>query len=88
MADVRAGRVGQVPVHLRDAHYPGAKGHGVTGYVYPHDQPGAVFAQQYAPDPVVGRTYYEPTDRGAEERITDLVARLRGLLRPGAEDLT
>jgi putative ATPase len=85
MADVRVGRVGQVPVHLRDAHYPGAKGHGVAGYVYPHDQPGAVFAQQYAPDPVVGRTYYEPTERGAEERITDLVARLRGLLRPGSK---
>ena len=53
LADVRAGLVGPVPPHLRDAHYPGARalGHG-RGYVYPHDVPGAVVAQQYAPDAV------------------------------------
>ena len=38
IADVRAGKIGRVPKHLRDAHYPGAKrlGHG-KGYKYPHD---------------------------------------------------
>jgi putative ATPase len=63
-ADVRAGRTGQVPPHLRDAHYPGAKKlqHG-RGYRYPHDFPGGVVAQQYAPDSVAGRVYYEPTER-------------------------
>ena len=82
LADVRAGRVGPVPVHLRDAHYPGASrlGHG-GGYVYPHDLPGAVAAQQYAPDPVAGRDYYQPTGHGQEARLVDLLARLRGLLR-------
>jgi putative ATPase len=63
-ADVLAGRVGLVPPHLRDAHYPGAKKlqHG-RGYRYPHDYPGGVVRQQYAPDPVVGRVYYEPSDQ-------------------------
>ena len=52
-ADVRAGLIGAVPAHLRDAHYPGAKrlGHG-DGYVYPHDLPEGIVAQQYAPDVV------------------------------------
>ncbi len=84
-ADVRAGRAGQVPVHLRDAHYPGAATHGVRGYVYPHDDPAGVVAQQYAPDPIVGRRYYQPTDHGVEERITDVVERLREALDQGRD---
>ncbi len=49
-ADVRAGKVGPVPAHLRDAHYSGAKdlGHGAS-YVYSHDAPYGVAQQQYAP---------------------------------------
>ncbi|MCW2776298.1 MAG: ATPase central domain protein, partial [Frankiales bacterium] len=63
LADIRSGLTGSVPPHLRDSHYPGAKklGHGSPGgYRYPHDFPGRVVAQQYAPDPVVGREYYSP----------------------------
>jgi putative ATPase len=58
--DVRNGLTGAVPAHLRDAHYPGARrlGHG-EGYRYPHDFPGEVVEQQYAPDSVAGRIYYE-----------------------------
>jgi putative ATPase len=58
--DVRNGLAGAVPAHLRDAHYPGAKrlGHG-EGYRYPHDFPGGVVEQQYAPDEIAGRVYYE-----------------------------
>ncbi|HEU0181861.1 MAG TPA: replication-associated recombination protein A, partial [Agromyces mariniharenae] len=50
IADVREGRAGRVPKHLRDAHYPGAKrlGHG-KGYVYPHDDAIGVVAQEYLP---------------------------------------
>ncbi|HXA63244.1 MAG TPA: replication-associated recombination protein A, partial [Streptosporangiaceae bacterium] len=61
-ADVQAGLIGAVPSHLRDAHYPGAKrlGHG-KGYVYPHDLPEGIVAQQYAPDAINGRAYYEPS---------------------------
>src|SRR4051812_27212314 len=78
-ADVRAGRTGQVPPHLRDAHYPGAKKlqHG-RGYRYPHDYPGGMVQQQYAPDPVVGRVYYEPTDR--ETVAQERTAKLRAVL--------
>ena len=72
-ADVRAGRSGAVPRHLRDAHYPGAKdlGHG-SEYRYPHDEPGGVAAQQYLPDGLVGRRYYEPTGHGAEARWAEV----------------
>ena len=81
VADVRAGRSGVVPAHLRDGHYPGAAGlgHG-RGYVYSHDEPHGVAAQQYAPDTLVGRRYYTPTDRGQERDIAVRLARLRQIL--------
>ena len=81
-ADVREGRVGPVPPSLRDAHYAGAKklGHG-DGYQYAHDQPHGVATQQHAPDVVVGRDYYLPTDRGAERELADRLARLRRIVR-------
>ena len=79
-ADVRAGLVGQVPAHLRDGHYPNAATLGVVGYRYPHDDPSGVMAQQYAPDPVVGRHYYEPGGHGVEARLGDVLARLRAAL--------
>ena len=81
LADVRAGLAGPVPAHLRDSHYQGAGklGHG-QGYVYPHDLPTAVAAQQYAPDAVHGRRYYQPTRHGVEERYADRVERLRSAL--------
>jgi putative ATPase len=58
---------GGVPVHLRDAHYPGAAriGHG-AGYQYPHDDPRGWVPQQYRPDELQGRRYYEPSPHGAE----------------------
>jgi putative ATPase len=80
--DVRRGLAGPVPPYLRDAHYKAAGqiGHG-RGYVYPHDVPGAVAAQQYAPDVVAGRTYYRPTRYGAEARLADLWDTVRALVR-------
>jgi putative ATPase len=80
-ADVRRGLIGQVPAHLRDSHYSRAAdlGHGV-GYVYPHDVPGAVAPQQYAPDAAEGRRYYVPTRYGAEARYADVLDRLRAAL--------
>ncbi|MHA6764560.1 replication-associated recombination protein A [Streptacidiphilus sp. PAMC 29251] len=82
LADVRKGLAGPVPSHLRDGHYAGAKklGH-AQGYVYPHDLPDGVAAQQYAPDAVHGRTYYRPTRRGGESRYADIVEWVRGKLR-------
>jgi putative ATPase len=80
--DVRRGLAGPVPSYLRDAHYRGAQqiGHG-RGYRYPHDEPGGVAAQQYAPDAVAARTYYKPTRYGAEARLADLWDKLRALIR-------
>jgi putative ATPase len=73
--DVRNSRVVPVPSHLRDGHYQGAKelGRGV-GYQYAHDAPGGVAAQDYLG---VDRTYYEPTDRGFEARLGEIVRDLR-----------
>ncbi len=81
LGDVRKGLAGPVPPHLRDSHYKGASklGHG-DGYQYPHDLPGAIAAQQYAPDEVHGRRYYEPTRYGAEARYADVLDRVRGRL--------
>jgi putative ATPase len=81
-ADVRRGLVGPVPAHLRDGHYKGAEklGHG-KGYQYAHDHPGGVAQQQYAPDVVNGREYYRPTRHGAEARFSDVLDRLRAVLR-------
>jgi len=80
-ADVRAGLIGGVPPHLRDAHYPGAKrlGHG-DGYVYPHDLPEGIVAQQYAPDVVNGRAYYEPSTHGMESRFSERARVIRQIL--------
>jgi putative ATPase len=75
--DVRRGLGGEVPPHLRDAHYRGAAklGHG-EGYEYSHDADGGWTDQQYLPDDVVGRRYYEPSEHGAEPG--------RWAARPGA----
>jgi len=82
LADVRAGKGAQVPAHLRDAHYPGAKqlGHGVD-YIYSHDAPHSIATQQYAPDDLRGVDYYTPTGNGAEKPIADRLARLRAIIR-------
>nr|WP_245885175.1 replication-associated recombination protein A [Kineococcus rhizosphaerae] len=82
IADVRAGLGGSVPAHLRDAHYSGAKGigHG-AGYVYTHDVPAGVAEQQYAPDALVGKDYYLPTDRGFEAAVRERLTRLRKIIR-------
>jgi putative ATPase len=84
--DLRDGRIGAVPSHLRDSHYPGAArmGHG-KGYKYSHDYPHSIVEQQYAPDEVVGRNYYEPTANGAERELADRVARLRAAVRGTTE---
>ena len=83
IADVRAGKAGPVPLHLRDTHYSGAKGlgHGKE-YVYAHDAPHAVAAQEYLPDELVGTRYYEPQPRGFERDIATRLDRIRQMLRP------
>jgi putative ATPase len=83
-ADVRAGRIGPVPAHLRDAHYKGSAklGHG-KGYRYAHDEPYGVAEQQYAPDVVADATYYQPTNLGAEAGLKERWERIRAMVRGG-----
>nr|WP_050792757.1 replication-associated recombination protein A [Gordonia neofelifaecis] len=82
MTDVAAGKAGNVPAHLRDGHYAGAKKLGnAVGYRFPHDDPDGVLAQQYAPDELVGVDYYEPTDHGFERELAPRVGRLRSIVR-------
>jgi putative ATPase len=80
MSDVRTRRVLPVPVHLRDAHYGGAKrlGHG-EGYQYAHNHEGGFVEQDYLG---TDRTYYEPTDRGFEAELQKRLEELRSRRRP------
>lgn len=81
IADIRKGGFGRVPLHLRDSHYPGAKrlGHG-RGYVYSHDSEYGVVPQQYLPDELDGRRYYEPKALGSERDISARLERIRRIL--------
>jgi putative ATPase len=82
IGDVRAGLAGSVPVALRDGHYPGAKNLGhAQRYVYPHDVPEGVATQQYPPDELVQRDYYQPGLRGMERQISERLAKLRAVIR-------
>ena len=82
MGDIRAGKAGLVPAHLRDGHYPGAVQLGnAQGYRYPHDDPDGVVAQQYPPDEIVDVDYYLPTTHGAEREIASRVEKLRAIVR-------
>jgi len=82
IGDIRAGKAGQVPAHLRDGHYSGAArlGH-AQGYRYPHDDPDGVVPQQYPPDEVRGADYYRPTSHGAEREIAGRLEKLRAIIR-------
>jgi putative ATPase len=82
MNDVKAGKAGMVPAHLRDGHYSGAAALGnAQGYKYSHDDPDGVVAQQYPPDELVGLDYYRPTGRGVEREISGRLERLRAIIR-------
>ncbi|HPB73554.1 MAG TPA: replication-associated recombination protein A, partial [Phycicoccus sp.] len=92
IADVRAGKGGPVPIHLRGSGYAGAarlkdaaavaSGRDrAAAYVYAHDEPDAVAEQQYLPDDLQGQTdYYRPTGRGFEARLQERWNWLRGRL--------
>ena len=87
LADVRAGKGGEVPAHLRDAHYSSAHdlGHGV-GYRYAHKFPHGVAKQQYLPDDIASTRYYDPTDHGNEAAIAQRLSQIRALLGRDIEE--
>ncbi len=73
--DAGASGTGEVPMHLRDAHYRGAAqlGHG-TGYDYPHDHADGWVDQRYRPDEVEGNVYYDPSAHGYEDEVAGRMA--------------
>ena len=72
LADAATSYDEPVPVYLRDTSYRGAKklGHG-KGYKYPHDYPGHWVQQDYMPQSLKGKRYYEPSGMGAEAKILE-----------------
>ena len=78
LRDVEEGNIGDVPAHLRDQSYSGAKklGHGL-GYLYPHDYEGSFVKQQYLPDALARTVYYEARDNGYEKKIKERLSILK-----------
>ncbi|MEB8126739.1 replication-associated recombination protein A [Staphylococcus succinus] len=69
LSDIRKGLVGQIPDHLKDGHYAGAKELGrAIGYKYPHSYDNGFVAQQYLPDKLKNKIYYEPKTTSKSEQ--------------------
>jgi len=84
IADIRAGRIGTVPTHLRNPTSAATRemGYG-DGYAYAHDAPHAVAPQRYLPDALADARYYEPSERGYERDVSARLAKIRDLLGRG-----
>ena len=69
LSDIRKGNSGDIPNHLKDGHYQGAKdlGHSI-GYKYPHNSESGWVKQQYLPDKIKNKTYYQPKTTSKFER--------------------
>jgi putative ATPase len=78
LAELRSGRTLPVPGNLRDTHYAGAErlGHG-KGYLYPHDFPGHIVAQDYLG---ASLNFYQPSDQGRERQIAERLLAWRKIL--------
>lgn len=74
LSDIRKGISGEVPDHLKDAHYSGAKelGRGIE-YKYPHDYENGWVKQQYLPSRIKNKTYYQPKKTGKFEQALAMV---------------
>lgn len=81
LKDVEKGVIGEVPMHLRDTHYEASAelGHG-EAYIYAHDEPGGIATQEYLPEKLRGKVYYEPTSRGREKAISERLPKIREIL--------
>lgn len=81
IASIHEGKTGDIPLHLRDAHYSGAKELGHVGYKYPHNTPIGTFGgwvdQQYLPDSLVGTEFYKPVIAGEEKRMAGIYEKLK-----------
>lgn len=79
--EVHNGQTGEIPLHLRDAHYAGAADLGVVGYQYPHNTPIGTFGgwvdQQYLPDKIKNKEFYKPINAGKEQRMASIYNRIK-----------
>jgi putative ATPase len=83
IADIENGRSGEVPDHLKDAHYLGAKklGRGID-YKYPHDYESGWVKQQYLPDLIAGKKYYQPKKNGKyESALAQVYEKINDLMK-------
>lgn len=78
IADVRAGKVGSIPRELQNVHADGAGFERDQGYLYPHNYPGHWVQQQYLPDALKGRRYYEYGDNKTEQAAKKYWDNIRG----------
>ena len=79
LSDIRKGRAGEVPKHLKDGHYKGAKELGnAIGYKYPHDYPNHVVKQQYLPDNLLNQRYFKTDGISKyEQSLTEIYLNLK-----------
>ncbi|MBK0041583.1 replication-associated recombination protein A [Leuconostoc pseudomesenteroides] len=85
LSDVRSGKISDIPDHLKDAHYKGAQdlGHGV-GYIYPHDFDNDWVPQQYLPDKLKNKTYFQPKGNSkTEKQFRDVYQSLKSQQQKG-----
>ena len=80
LADVRSGNAGDIPAYLKDGHYSGAQklGHAI-GYKYPHSYPGNYVKQQYLPDNLKDKKYYNPGQNATEDKFKSYLDRLKNM---------
>lgn len=80
IAAIHAGKVGDIPSHLKDTHYAGAAALGHEGYLYPHNTPIGSFGgwvnQTYLPDNLIGTKFYEPVLAGEEKKLAGIYQKL------------
>ncbi len=77
LADVEKGNIGDVPVYLRDSSYKSKQKNGNHVYLYPHDYHNAYVKQQYLPDALKDKKYYQPSDRGTERRLAEYLENIK-----------
>lgn len=80
IASIHAGKVGDIPSHLKDTHYAGASALGHEGYIYPHNTPIGSFGgwvnQSYLPDNLLDSKFYEPVLAGEEKKLAGIYQKL------------
>ena len=78
MEDIQAGKVGEIPRHLKNVHADSAGTGKVAGYQYPHNYPNHYIKQRYLPEDMGSTTYYEYGDNKTEQAAKQYWAKIKG----------